>query len=322
MAKKLKRRIQQNNILSSLLLSLLIGISSMAFFTHTFYTSFVGNAEESIKQQISTSTFSIDAVKNSTMQLSNNNTFIDKLDSTIFDFQVEPQLNTLRNSSFGIYAVSIYMENGIIYNSANINSLLSLDTFKDSSHFAPIFVDHDESFLSIRTNEIAGFYDNFPYNDSFGMITYVVAINNEGKTIGYMFVDIKPSYYYDNFFRYEGHESMMNTESFLIDDNNQFLRHTNNSETTYLKEIFINSPLTKDFKHIKYEHTLFDNYRLETFVPTSYLINEILRTSFYIIIIIIFVNVATYGISRYFGKKLELQMKQVITKTKETRSIE
>ena len=165
-------------------------------------------------------------------------------------------LNSLKIPSLNIIGVIFYELDHNIHYSDGMGGIVPLENFYESSTIKNFFDNNNLlSYLSIRKNNINDFYvTNNPYDDTYGIISYIKKIYYNNNLVGYLFVDINPVSLYNKFFSYKQYNNMENTITLLKTD-----------DATYLgdNELIIN----KEDNYLKFENS--NELIIKTYVPVS-----------------------------------------------------
>ncbi|MDF2699001.1 MAG: hypothetical protein K0Q49_557 [Haloplasmataceae bacterium] len=251
---QLRKKIISHIVISSILFTVIISIVSFTYVSISIYKNFKYSANENIEQSIKNSSFSINATKNSTILIIEDQNFIESLGSFDYNPKINPILNTLKNTSYGILGVTIYTNNNYIYSTSSISSYLTFNEIKENIEIANFINSDETTYLSIRTSHIADLYYHVKYDEQYGMITYIVKIIDQNNQIqGYLFVDINPSFIYNNFFSYNRYENFQNVETYILAQDGHYLKSEKNSEvnTKYLNLVDKNeSRISIDGKYL------------------------------------------------------------------------
>ena len=80
-----------------------------------------------------------------------------------------------------------------------LNELKSISCIND-------FINSDDKIINLRTSHIADFYQSTYYDDSYGMISYLVKIEEGNQLYGLIVVDISPEYIYNKYFNFNDYQ--------------------------------------------------------------------------------------------------------------------
>jgi hypothetical protein len=297
MFKRLKQKINNYILYTSIPFIILIAVVSFIIVGHNLYENFKDTAHENIVQSIKNSSFNIESAKNATIQISKNNDIINTLNKNEYNPQINPILNMVKNTSFSIAGVTLYTTGNQVYSTNNISGYPTLEELKTNPEINNFINSNHDYFLSIRTSQIAGFYNHVKYDQDYGMITHIVKLYDQNDALrGYLFVDIKPDYIYNNFFSYSNYQNYKNIETFIITPEDTYLKSDRNSAENVkylnLKHTGETTKISKDKKYLIITKEYLNNSSIITLIPMKpyYLslvkIGSILLISSIILIII------------------------------------
>lgn len=211
-------------------LLVIIFVMSLFFITHSRMMN--AQIQSELEQRTTYVSFSMNSVKRATESFATSQTLIDSLTDTQWEIKLVPVMNALRNASFGIQSVVVYRLDGSYTSTYNVSNVVSLESLASIPEIKDK-MDALETSLTIRTTHISGIYDNFLYNPSFGMITYIVPILDEANHLGYISVDVRPQYLIQTY--YDFNETSVLSSSKLsissLDDEITFTSHSARSKT-------------------------------------------------------------------------------------------
>jgi hypothetical protein len=258
--------------------------------------------EETIQQSVNNMAFTLDNIAVSSHQLSDNEVLMSALEKEDFQPQVPPIINSFRNTSFAIYAVTLYTDT-VTYTTYNIRGVEPLSTFQNDPDFTTFFTTSETSYLSVRTDNIADNYDYFNYDERYGMVTQVTKLMDGDTIKGYLFVDIKPEYLYTRFLQYENHDTMQGSASFLLDNNDQFLLSSSNTESMF--QTAENQDFSSNVRSFVFTSTLNDQYQIVHVIPTTVVWNELLVVVFYMAIAFAIIFGVSIVVSKVIHHRIE-----------------
>ncbi len=271
MFEKLKKKIMLYILLTTILFTTIMSIISFYFVSNSILNNFKYSVNENINQSIKNSLFSIEAARNSTIQISQNTGIIDAITENEYHYSVNPILNTLKNTSYGILGVTLYTTNQIVYNTSSVSSYPSFSEILENDTMSQFIQSEDTIYLSIRTSTITDIYNYVRYDPQYGMISYIVKLYDESNNIcGYLFVDINPSFIYNQFFNYKNYKNFKNVETFIISQDNTYLKSERNSEklAKYLPQIKDQeTKVSKDHKYLLISKPYINDTTIITMVP-------------------------------------------------------
>jgi|GEM_PF-3311562 len=318
---KLRKNIVRTIMLSTIFLALLVSVLSFAILSTSYYRDYRTAARESIDQKIMLSGFTFENVMRASRQLSENENFIALLRDEGFNPQVTPALNTLKNSSFGIYAATVYVPGGPTYTTFNVSDVVTLEAFNDYPPVAAFMNGGESSMLSIRTTHIAGIYNNVRYLDEFGMITHIVKLKDNGTVMGYLFVDINPAYVYGTLFDYSAHPQFAGTTTFLIGEDDEPLLPAVNLRP-YRQYVTESAPgrlvMSGDLSYLIGSHVLYGEHRVVSVIPLGPYYRTLLSNG----VILIGLNLIIIGGAYLLARRIERNVADPLSrlKTKMARS--
>ncbi len=321
MFSRLHRKIIRHILIPSILFTTIMSVISFYFLSRSLYDNYIYSASKNINQNIKNSLFTIEAAKNSTIQIASNKEIIDSITNNTYDPGINPILNTLKNTSYGILGVTLYTNTDLTYHTNSVTSYPTLNELKQNQLIAD-FLNSDETLLlSIRTNTIADIYNNVKYNHEYGMISYIVKLyDTDKKILGYLFVDINPSYIYNNFFKYENYKDFKAT-TYIISQDGDYLKSELNTRSlvSYLDEINDNDKhLSKDFKYLLISQPFVDNTSIKTIVPMSPLYKKLIILGSSIIVTSFILNFIAYLIAKMLADNIISALNQLRRKVNDT----
>ncbi len=282
MFKQLQKKINNYILFSSLLFTVLITISSFIIIGNSLYKNFENSAIENIIQSIKNSSFTIESARNATIQISKNNNIINTLNKGEYNPQINPILNMLKNTSFGIAGVTLYTTGNQVYATSSVSEYPGLEELKNNREINKFFDSEQDNYLSIRTSEITNFYNHVKYDSEYGIITYIVKLFNQKNNIqGYLFVDIKPNYIYHNFFSYSNYLNYKDIETYIVTPEGTYLKSDQNSVEN-LKYLNLEhhgeiSKISKDKKYLIIYKKYLGNSNIISLIPMKPFYNNLAK---------------------------------------------
>ncbi len=319
---KLQRKMMFYILVTAFIFTTTMGVISFFFVSQSLYQNFQYSANENINQSIKNSLFSIDAAKSSTIQISQNANIIGAISSTEYNPSINPILNTLKNTSYGILGVTLYTTNDQVYTTSSISSYPTFNDFANNEQITQFMNSNDTIFLSIRTTAISQIYNHVRYDPQYGMISYVVKLYDDNLMVrGYLFVDIDPNYIYNNFFDYENYVNFKNVQTYIFSQNNDYLKSAKNSESNnkYLTQVLDNqSKISSDKKYFIISKSFNSDTKIITLVPMNSLYMNLLEIGSIILITMIILLLIAYVISKKFTKHIISSLTDLHKKMTET----
>lgn len=267
---KLRKKIISYILVTTILFTTIMSIVSLIIISRSLRNNFIFSATENINQNINNSIFVIEAAKNSAIQISQNSEIIKSINSEAYNISINPILNTLKNTSYGIIGVTLYTENHT-YSTSNIAAYPSLDEIKKNNELLNFINSTDFIFTSVRTKTIANIYNNVRYNPDYGMISHIIKIPDENNlSVGYLFVDINPSFIYHNYFNYENYPNFEKTKTYIISQEGKYLKseYNNQKDAKYILEIKTKTKkISRDKKYLVINKPYISSTNVVTLVP-------------------------------------------------------
>ncbi len=302
----LKRNIVRTVVLSTLFLTLAVGTISMVVLGRSFYETYKASAEESIRQKTTLSLFSLENVRIASRQLSENEDFLEAIASETYNPAVRPVLNTFRNTSFGIWAVTLYPEGGPTYHTFNVAGVPTIAELKDMDDIDGFLASEEEVHLSIRTRGIALFYNDIRYDHDYGMMSYLVKL--EGGEAGLMVVDVNPGYIYNTFFDYQNHGDFQGALTYIVDSEGVPLRSTVNTKDhrDYVDEVEPGeTTLSRDRRYLLRADSYYsEDYRLVSLVPMRPFYQNIFYIGISLLFLIVVLNFVSYRLAKVLERRI------------------
>lgn len=324
MFNQLRKSIVKTIVISTIFLSLLVSVLSFAILSENYYTNYKNSAEETINQKIRLSTFTFETVERTSEQLSNNERFLTSLNDNGYNPSVVPMLNTLKNSSFGILAVTAYTDDGRHYSTFNISSVVPMNAMEDYDVFEGFKESDAQSMLSIRTTHIARLYNDVLYDPSFGMITYIEKLSDDtGAEIGTLFVDIDPAYIHNAYFDYSSHTQFENTMTYIIGEAGTPLRNASNTNEgqKYIDEASNAFSMSDDFQKLVNKETLYGDHTIVSVVPLESFYTTLTQIGLLLIGLNAIIITSAYFIARRIEKNITLPLSALKNKMLETDTV-
>ncbi len=313
MFNQLKAKINNYILFSSILFIIIITIISFVKVGYSLYDNFQDTANENIVQSIKNSSFVVESIKSATIQISENNNIINTLGNADYNPQINPILNMVKNTSFGIAGVTLYTTNNQVYQTSSISEYPTLEELKANQEIEAFINSKKDYHLSIRTSQVADFYNHVRYDADYGIITYIVKLYDQNDYIqGYLFVDIKPNYIYNNFFAYSDYQNYNNIQTYIITSKGTYLKSDKNSveNTKYLdlKQTTVETKISTDKKYLIITKDYLNNSKIVTLIPMNsyyhYLIKLGLTLLVSSVILIIIAKIVAVKLVRYITTPL------------------
>ncbi len=320
----LKKNIIRSIMLSTVLLSIGASLASFIVIAHSQYNHYKNAANDTIDQKITLSSFAFNNVMLSSRQLSENEAFLEAIDSDEFNPQIVPVLNTLKNSSFGILAATVYVVEGPTYSTFNVTNVVPYTQWLEYDPVNNLLMSESSSMLSIRTTHIAQIYNNVRYNDAFGMITYVVKLEREGNVVGLLFVDIAPTYVYQTYFNYDNHPRFQGTVSFMIGENRSHLLGSlaHQTHADYIDEALQNSnAVSSNGRYLMHAHTLHEEHQLITLIPMGPLYATLIRTGVLLLVLNVLIIAMSYFVAQWVERRIVTPLQRLNTRMQPSRHL-
>lgn len=232
MFRRLSRRIVGYVLVSAALFTLVLSTVTYLLVSRSTLRAFQASAMTAVAQRVARSAMSIQAAQASAVQISRNSTVLEALATDEHDPAVNPLLNTLKNTSFGIIGLTLYTPSHT-YTTSRMAGVPSLAEITEEPGIAAFLRSGEGSFLSLRTSHMAQVYQDVRYDAGFGILTYVVRLPQ-----GFLFMDLNPRFLYQSFFDYSDDSNLAGTETYLQTAAGTYLKSPFNREahTRYLEE--------------------------------------------------------------------------------------
>ncbi len=224
MFSQLRRSIMGHLFVFSILFTIIMSAVSFWVVGRSGHAIFQASAEEAVTHRVTKSLFAMAAVENSAVQIAKNSTVLQALSTDQYSLQVNPILNTLKNTSFGILGVTLYTPQHI-YTTDSVSDHLTFYELRENQAIRQFMDSPQETFLSIRTSQIPGVYNHVRYDPAYGMITYCVKVPH-----GLLLFDLNPSYIYSRFFDYGKYPNFTEIQTFIMTPEGTYLKSGFNKE--------------------------------------------------------------------------------------------
>ncbi len=239
MFRKLYRKIYLPIVLISVALILIIDILSITVLTQTLKDAYIGMDEKRVARALDSCELYISSVAASAYNLSLDNGLISELASPTGNPLVSKLDNTC-NYSLKINAVCAYSANGKVYTSSQVADVPTIEELKQSAEIKEFIEGNGAFAISFRTEHVAGIYNNTPYPDEMGVITYCRKVYDGERVIGWIFADILPSNLYSVIFsngKFNDAVAFISTDSVRFDyaDNSPHAELLNGNHRGYFK---------------------------------------------------------------------------------------
>jgi len=270
---------------------------SFYFVSQSIFDNFMYSSNENINQNIKNSIFSIEAAKNATIQISQNTNIIEAITQNEYDPTVNPILNTLKNTSYGILGVTLYTMNNQVYITSSVTSYPTLSEILDNKQIAEFIQSDKTIYLSIRTETITDIYNHVRYDPAYGMISYIVKLYDDDLNIcGYLFVDINPSYIYGNFFSYENYQNFKSAKTYIVSQDGSYLKsnYNNTQLSKYITYQTVDkTQISKDRKYLVITKPYLDT-TIVSVIPMNSYYNNLIWIGFVLFFTSIFLIAIAY----------------------------
>lgn len=314
MFQKTKKRIYRTLLLLALLLIALIVIPSIAMFSDVFYSTYESTAKNKLDRSISASRMYIDSIMATTDNLALNPEIIQTLSGQRTS-SLTPLLDATCTYSLDIGAITVYGLDDSIYTSSGVVNPPEAEELTARSDIAEFFADRNaDEYVSLRTSKIIKAYNNVPYDEQLGIISYCRKVyGTDGDVIGYIFSDIFP---HDLFEYFNIADNRLDGSVIMIAFSGGYFSSDHSEETEeYLRaeaDTIVGSRLIISSTRNFYGGTI------RAAVPLSPLYNNILLISGIILLIGAALLCAVHLIARAAANQVTNQLNELLLKMTES----
>lgn len=312
----LKQRIKKTIIL--LITIFIIFISSLSMITLSIYliNDFSKSKQYIINLSITNFEFDLSLIKSNTTALSSDEDIINYVINNINPQLAINKISSISNYFDAVIGVTLYQTN--TSNSVATSSISKyplLNELKSISCINDFINSDDKSIINLRTSHIADFYQSTYYDDSYGMISYLVKIEEGNQLYGLIVVDISPEYIYNKYFNFNDYQDFTGTITLITTYNDEdYLKCNDNlNNSHFLSYKKLDSFDLYDLNNYVYQTSFLDNYRLITIIP----INNLLINLSIILLIIILIDCILILLTIIGGKKLANYVTHELEKLKD-----
>lgn len=298
---KLKFRINSLVILTFSLSFIIIGVISYSVIRTVIYDNFIDFSVKNINQKINNIKIYSKFIEETSKQVTANPDTIHVLKRQESTSNIINVLDSVNQSHFGVLGVALFDTSGTTYLSNYTTAYPSLSKLLGNDVISKLFASGQDSFWSIRTQDIAGYYNNTRYTEEYGVITFVSKIFDDTNTLcGYLFIDIDPQYAY-SFFKSSDRAFPSHTISYIANSESGILPSNLNLPPTeeLLYEINDSMNITNGYKissskkFILTCNDFFNNNRIVVIVPLAGLytkLNQMVIIMLSVIVVLIFLS--------------------------------
>lgn len=288
MQEKIKRKIIRNIVFATLFFIFTISMLTGFFIARNYVNSFEDNAKQSVKLSTSYSQIKLENIKNDTYRLTENSNLIESLDSDQYAISINPRLNFLRSQyQEEIASLILYATNDYTYktDSISVSSILPFNIIVDGFDLTDFLNSSDNSKFFIQ-------YDN----QIISYFSFLHKIQHEGRTLGYLLINLKPTYLLTNYYSYQNNSSLDLINQYII-VNNQKLYFINKNDSPLNQEVGFTNLKTYVISDDFYEESL----PFFTIASTESLIQHILELTLVIIVIDTILIIFAYFMAKRLG---------------------
>lgn len=317
MFNKLKFKVQGIVIIIFTLGSLIISITTYFALKSIVYNNFVSLSSKSYTQNIDNITMYRKLIEESSKLITQNTNILGVLTSP-YVYNISTILDITQTSYPGILGVALIDASGNEYLSDNVAGYPKFDTLISDKQINSFLLSKDKSYWSVRNEHIAKYYGKDTYNEKLGAVSFITKIYDiNGKRIGLLCIDIKPSYI-QSLFLDGSSDFISNSRVYISIGQDDILPHKNEDNTdVYLKNSIVlknsNSSYhstTLDKKYILLYDTLFNNNKAVLAVPLTPLYMELNQ----LIMLLIIINLLVLTLSYLIGRILSNSISDPLTK--------
>jgi hypothetical protein len=300
MQEKLRKKISKSILFAAIIFVFLISSITAFIISQNYVNSFADSANQSVKLATSYSQIKLDNIRNDSLRLSQNETIIAGLNQEKYSITINPKLNFLRSQyQEEISSIIIYASNNYIYktDSISVSNVLSLDNLlvneqllnlDDSSLITHFFIQHNNQIIS--------------------HFSFLHEIYAEDLFLGYMLINIRPTYLLSNYFSYQNTSSIDVLNQYLLVNNQKLYFQQTEDEITVDKSGFIGIEA-----YVIADNLYEDSLPLITKVSTDNLISHIIKLTIVLIVIDVACVIFAYVIGLSLAKKISSRFKQLQT---------
>ena len=300
MQEKLRKKISKSILFAAIIFVFLISSITAFIISQNYVNSFADSANQSVKLATSYSQIKLDNIRNDSLRLSQNETIIAGLNQEKYSITINPKLNFLRSQyQEEISSIIIYASNNYIYktDSISVSNVLSLDNLlaneqllnlDDSSLITHFFIQHNNQIIS--------------------HFSFLHEIYAEDLFLGYMLINIRPTYLLSNYFSYQNASSIDVLNQYLLVNNQKLYFQQTEDEITVDKSGFIGIEA-----YVIADNLYEDSLPLITKVSTDNLISHIIKLTIVLIVIDVVCVIFAYVIGLSLAKKISSRFKQLQT---------
>lgn len=247
---KLKFRINSLVILTFSLSFIIIGVISYSVIRTVIYDNFIDFSVKNINQKINNIKIYSKFIEETSKQVTANPDTIRVLKHQESTLNIVNVLDSVNQSHLGVLGVALFDTSGTTYLSNYTTAYPPLSKLLKNDVIAKLFASGQDSFWSVRTQDISGYYNNTRYPEEYGMITFVSKIFDDANNLsGYLFIDIDPQYAY-SFFKSSERAFPNHTTSYIANSESGILPSNLNLPPTaeLLNEINSSMNITNGYK--------------------------------------------------------------------------
>lgn len=303
---------------------IIIGIASYSIIRSVIYDNFIDFSEKNINQKISNINIYSSFITETSKQISTNMDVISFLTNNDEHVNVIEYLDSVKQSHFGILGVALFDTLGTCYLSNYTSSYPSLADLKQNTALGKLLASNQKSFWSLRTTDIAGYYNNTRYNQEYGVITFASKLYDDNNTLrGYLFVDIDPQYIY-SFFKQRNNVFPSDTMAYISNEEAGILPSKLNASPNneMLSEIVSGMGISNGYKitsnkdMLLFYNNYLDNNKIIVAVPLHGLYTKLNHMALVIIAVILILIFASVFISITLTNSISMPLTALYKKMK------
>lgn len=321
---KMKFKIKNLVILTFSVGFIIIGIASYSVIRSVIYDNFIDFSEKNITQKINNINIYSKFIEETSKQISTNLDVISFLTNKDNHVNVVDYLDSVKQSHFGILGVALFDISGTGYLSNYTSSYPSLNDLEHNDTLGKLLALEQKSFWSLRTNDIAVYYNNTNYNKEYGVITFVSKLYDDKNSLcGYLFVDIDPQYIY-SFFKNSTSAFPSDTMAYISNNDSGILssklNHNLNKEMLY--EITSGMGISNGYKISSnkdlalFYNNYMNNNKIIVAVPLTGLYSRLNHMALVMIVLIFVLIIASVFISIMLTNSISTPLTELYKKMK------
>ncbi len=294
-------------------------LSSLTFgFVHDYLSDDYKNAaSESVSLASTNFNFYMDILSSDLNLLADDSAVVNYAQSATSPVVAQNKLNAAVNSDASILGVTLYGTAANIHlASTGVSGYSLLSELETDDPIGDFLNSPQNELLLLRNRFIPDNFDFVSYDESYGILSYFLKIQEGGTFRGLLVADLDSEYLYSTFFNYDKYESFKQVTS-LITDGTVFLKSQNNAAMdAWITRDLTETLTTVDSQNSYLRTSLLGGYDLVTVIDDAYRTSQSLFLGLSIVAMDTLLIALALFITRKEAKRILSPLFEIVDKMK------